>query len=207
MHRSNPGRTPALRVGALAICGFLLGTLACGSKTVDARCRIDAGRHTEQIAKSVAGARLWRVYFDKMTATAPLIDLTIDVQRRTRKTYGGDYDSGSVTIVFEARSLKHDRRLLQKEGTFEIDTLLIGRFDKNVTREQMQEIAFIDAEKEAYPFLDQWVKLAAIKAMALEGGQGKPFIPVLEKLLDDQWTPGEMRGATESALTRIRRKA
>ena len=39
----------------------------------------------------------------------------------------------------------------------------------------MQKIAFLDAEKESYPFLDQWVKIAAIKAMALEGRRSSAF--------------------------------
>jgi len=190
-----------------AVCVALLGSAGCGSGTLDTRCRVDAGRHGAQVAKTVGKSKLWRIYFDKMTSTSPLVHLTVDVERRTRKSYGGDYDAGTVTFVFEARSLKHDLRLLQKEGMFEIDTMLIGRFDRNATREEMQEIAFRDAEKEAYPFLDHWIKLAAIKAMALEGRQGNQFVPVLERLLEDQWTPGEMRGATEDALNRIRGKA
>ena len=68
----------------------------------------------------------------------------------------------------------------------------------------MQEAAFLDAEKEAYPYLDRWVNVAAIRAMALEGKSGTVFIPALEKVLENTWVSGDMKGASREALAKIK---
>ena len=70
----------------------------------------------------------------------------------------------------------------------------------------MQEIAFRDAEKESYPYLDRWIQLAALKAIGREGKTGSQFVPALEKMLADKWTSGDMRAATEVALAQIQGK-
>ena len=86
-------------------------------------------------------------------------------------------------------------------------SFLIGNFGKDASREEMQEIAFRDAEKEAYPFVDRWINLAAIKAMGLEGTSGKIFVPTLEKLLEDAWAGSDLKNASREALRRIRGQA
>ena len=193
----------ALCVAVLAAGMLALGTIAC-SGSVDSRCRIDAGRHGEKIAKSVASSRLWDMYFDKIPGSSPLVELKVNVERRKNRGYGGDYDGGKVKVVFEARSLKHGDRLLKEEGEFEIDSFLITGASKDATREELQEIAFLDAEKESYPYLDRWIQLAALKAIGREGEQGGQFVPELEKMVEDKWTSADMRVAAKQALSQIR---
>ena len=182
----------------------LLAVVGCSPAKLDPRCRVDAGGFKEPIVKSVTRSKYWQIYFDKMTSTSALVEIKIAVDRRTKRSYGGDYDQGTVTVKFTARSLKHRSRLVQKEGTFEIDSFLIGGFDKNASREEIQEVAFKDAEKEAWPYIDRWVNVAAVRAMGLEGKQGSVFLPTLEKLLENQWLSGDMQAAAREALAKIK---
>jgi len=192
---------------ALVIGAWVLASFGCGAGEVDSRCRIDAGSHSTHVANSVAKSKIWRVYFDTMTGTEPLVEIKVDVQRSRKRTIGGDYDAGTATVLFETKSLKHRRKILDHEGRFEIDSFLIGGFDKNASRDEMQEIAFQDAEKESYPYLERWINVAAIKAMGLEGKQGTAFVPTLKKLLEDTWISDDMKAATREALARIQGKA
>ena len=203
-HTDVRGFRPIAILLATLVTGILvLGTAGCGAGAVDTRCQIDAGPHGAKIADSVAESRLWRMYFDKVSGTSPLVELVMDVERRTKPGYGGDYNGGTVTVSFEVRSLKHGSSLLKEEGKFEIDMFLIGRFDKDATREEMQEIAFHDAEKESYPYVDRWIQLAAIKAMGREGKEGGQFVPALEKMVEDSWTSQDLRAASRKALAKI----
>jgi hypothetical protein len=176
----------------------------CASGELDSRCRIEAGEHKPPIARSITKSKLWRTYFEGMTDSGPLVEIKVDVERYKQTSYGGDYDGGTVTFLFEARSLKHNRRLFDEEGKFEIDAFLIGKVDSGASREEVQEIAFQDAEKEAYPYLDRWVNLTAIKAMGIEGEQGTMFVPALEQLAADDWASGDLKGEARRALKRIR---
>jgi hypothetical protein len=199
-----PGpRALGIGIGILVIGFVLLIASACGSVELDSRCRIDAGQHSAQIERSITKSKLWRTYFEEMSDSGPLVQIKVDVERYKQTTHGGDYDGGTVTFVFEARSLKHNRLLFDEKGKFEIDSILIGQFDKDASREEVQEIAFEDAEAEAFPYLDRWVNLTAIKAMGLEGSNGAVFVPTLEGLLQDEWISGDMKGEARRALKKI----
>lgn len=194
-------------VSALILGAGLLAAVGCSSGELDRRIRVDAGSHNQQVKKSITKSKLWRTYFDKITSTSTLVEMKVDVERRRQRSSGGDYDGGTVNFVFEARSVKHGQRLIREEGKFAIDSFLIGNFGSNTSREEMQEIAFKDAEREAYPYVDRWVNLAAIRAMGLEGTSGTVFVPTLEKLLDDSWAGSDVKNASREALRLIRGKA
>lgn len=204
MRYTEVGKLRPIAFLAAAVAGiFVIAVAGCAGR-LDSRCRVDAGRHNSKIAKSVASSRLWDLYFEKMTDTSPLVELKVDVERRTKRgASGGDYDPGTVTVSFEARSLRHGETLVEEEGVFDIDMFLIGRFPKDATREEIQEIAFVDAEKESYPYLDRWIQIAAIKAMGLEGRTGSRFVPDLKKMVDDKWTSQDLRAESRKALARI----
>ncbi len=79
---------------------------------------------------SLAKSNLWQGYLDIMTGAARLARITVQVERHRRRSHGGDQDRGTVTFQFEARSLRHERRLYDKQGKFEVDAFLIGNSDE-----------------------------------------------------------------------------
>lgn len=193
----------AILVAAVALTG-------CGaSGKIDPRCSIDAPlRHRGQIAKFVNGSKLWRTYFNHMQPSKegakPLVTFTFETERRTRRSYGaGDYDPGTVTITFTVTSVQTRHTLFNKEVTVKLDSFMIGNFGANATRAEIQEIAFRATEEEVYPFLDRWVDVAALEAMAEIDSGASAFRPVLEDLVGDEWAGKELRGAARRILQEL----
>ena len=108
---------------------------------------------------------------------------------------------------FRATSLKNGKLLYKKDMRVDLAEFMIGFFDKDATRPQMQEIAFKATEKKVYPYLDRWIQISAIRAMGNEGSRGTAFRKTLNELIEDKWTAGDMRGAAEEALRQIDDKA
>jgi hypothetical protein len=123
-----------------------------------------------------------------------------------RKSYGGDYDPGIVAVDFRATSLKNGRLLYKKDMSISLQDFMIGFFDKNeMSRKEVQEMVFKATEEKAYPYLDRWVQMAAIRAMGNEGSSGGGFKRILNELIEDKWTSQDMRRAAEQALQQIGR--
>lgn len=192
---------------AVAMLAMLLTWAGCGaSSKADPRCRISAeSPHRGEIAKSVNGSALWREYFKRTSPTGktPLVEFTFTVERTTRKSHGGDYDPGTIAVDFRAKTLDDGKLLFDKDVRVNLDEFMVGMFDKNTTREQIQEIAFKATEDRVYPYLDRWIQIAAIRAMGNRGSRGTVFKKTLNELIGDKWTSGDMRGAAEEALKRI----
>lgn len=202
-----PRNTARERWTAVAMLAVLLTWVGCGaSSKADPRCRISAeSPHRGTIAKSVNGSDLWREYFKRVSpkGKTPLVEFTFTVERTTRKSYGGDYDPGTIAVEFKAQNLNDGRLLFDKDVRVNLDEFMVGFFDKNATREQIQEIAFKATEDRVYPYLDRWVQIAAIRAMGNRGSRGTVFKKTLNDLIGDKWTSGDMRGAAEEALRSI----
>lgn len=200
----------ALRWAAAAVVASAAVLMGCfTSSEVDPRCSIDAvSRHRDQIAKSINGSKLWRAYFDHLQPSKegakPLVAFTFETERRTRNTYGaGDYDPGTLTVNFKVKSLRTRRTLFTKEAKVSLDSFMIGAFDANATRAEIQEAAFRATEEEVYPFLDRWVNVAALKAMGEVKSGASAFRPVLEELANDEWAGMEMRVAAKNMLKKL----
>lgn len=207
---SGSGRRTPLMPMAAAILAAGVVLSGCGaSGEVDPRCSIDASiRHREKIAKFVNGSKLWRAYFNHLQPTKegakPLVAFTFETERRTKRTYGsGDYDPGTVTITFNVKSLQTRHTLFTKEVSVALDSFMIGAFDANATRAEIQEVAFRATEEEVYPFLDHWVDVAALEAMTEVDSGASAFRPVLEKLVSDEWAGKELRVAAKRILQEL----
>jgi hypothetical protein len=203
-------RTAALRAATriclLVLVTVLAGTACSPSSKVDPRCRIDAeGRHFDKLSQTINGSKLWSGYFDAIDpeATRTLVELRFLIGRGRDRSMGGDYDSGR-TIFFEATHLASKRTLYDREEEVDLEPFMVGFFDKDVTRDELQEIAFRATEDRVYPFLATWVDIAAIHAMGQEGSSGYEFEPLLQDLLDDSWSNLEIKTAARRALSRIR---
>jgi hypothetical protein len=204
-------RTAALRAATriclLVLVTVLAGTACSPSSKVDPRCRIDAeGRHFDKLSQTINGSKLWSGYFDAIDpeATRTLVELRFLIGRGRDRSMGGDYDSGRITIFFEATHLASKRTLYDREEEVDLEPFMVGFFDKDVTRDELQEIAFRATEDRVYPFLATWVDIAAIHAMGQEGSSGYEFEPLLQDLLDDSWSNLEIKTAARRALSRIR---
>jgi hypothetical protein len=181
--------------------------LGCTGGKVDPRVRIDApARHVAQIAKSVNGSKLWQAYLDhrEKAGAGPHAEFVLEVEQQQFKSFGGDYDPGKITFDFKAISLKDGRVLFEKDGEVNLDSFMLAKADRNATRDQIQEIAFKATEEKVYPYMDRWVNLAAIRAMGQEGTDGRAFESILDDLMEDRWTSGDMRNEAAVALKKIR---
>jgi hypothetical protein len=180
-------RTAALRAATriclLVLVTVLAGTACSPSSKVDPRCRIDAeGRHFDKLSQTINGSKLWSGYFDAIDpeATRTLVELRFLIHLASKRT------------------------LYDREEEVDLEPFMVGFFDKDVTRDELQEIAFRATEDRVYPFLATWVDIAAIHAMGQEGSSGYEFEPLLQDLLDDSWSNLEIKTAARRALSRIR---
>lgn len=197
----------ATRICLLVLVAVLVGMACSPSSKVDPRCKIDAdGRHFDKLSQTINGSKLWSTYFDAIDpeATRTLVELRFLIGRGRDRTMGGDYDSGRITIFFEATHLASKRTLYDREEEVDLEPFMVGFFDKDVTRDELQEIAFKATEDRVYPFLATWVDIAAIHAMGQEGSSGYEFEPLLQDLLDDSWSNLEIKTAARQALSKIR---
>lgn len=208
-HRACQGKRAPSRCLAAAIVAAAAVAAGCAGSEVDPRCSISAeGRHRDRIAKSVNGSKLWRAYFKHVQPSRQgarlLVAFTFETERTTGRSYGGDYDPGTLTVNFNVKSLRSSSTLFEKEVSVDLGSFMIGIFDANATRAEIQEIAFRATEDKVYPFLDHWVNLAALAAMGEEESGGATFTPLLEELISDQWTSVDMRNAAKRALEQLR---
>lgn len=193
------------------VLGLLLLTgaasISCTSSAADPRCRVEAqGRHVPKITKVVNASDLMQAYFDEVESFLPgraLLSVSLTMDRDQRKVYGGDYDPGNVTITFKVTSLRGAGTLYEREEEVDLEPFMIGLFDGNASREEIQEIAFKATEDKIYPYLARWTDLAAIRAMGQEGVGGKSFVPMLSGLIEDQWTSADLRKEARNALEKI----
>ena len=197
----------ATRICLLVPVAVLAGMACSPSSKVDPRCKIDAdGRHFDKLSQTINGSKLWSTYFDAIDpeATRTLVEFRFLIGRGRDRSMGGDYDSGKITIVFEATNLAKQRTLYEREEEVDLEPFMVGFFDKDVTRDELQEIAFTATEDRVYPFLATWVDIAAIRAMGQEGSTGSEFEPLLQELHDDRWSNLEIKTAARQALSKIR---
>jgi hypothetical protein len=204
---SRPSSWPIALLRVMALVG-VLAVMACfPSSEVDPRCTIEAdGRHHDKLAQTINGSKLWQTYFDVIdpTATRKLADIQFTVDRARHRSVGGDYDPGKITVVFKATNLTKRQNLYTRSEEVDLEPFMIGFFDKNATRDEVQEIAFKAMEDRIYPYLATWVDIAAIRAMGQEGSGGYEFETLLQKLLDDRWSNLEIQTAARNALAKIR---
>jgi hypothetical protein len=191
----------------LALVAVLAGMACFPSSEVDPRCVIEAdGRHHAKLAQTINSSKLWQTYFDVIDpgATRTLVDFQFTVDRARHQSVGGDYDPGKITVVFRATNLTKRQKLYTRDEEVDLEPFMIGLFDKNATRDELQEIAFKAMEDRIYPYLATWVDIAAIRAMGQEGSGGYDFETSLQNLLDDQWSNLEIQTAARDALAKIR---
>jgi hypothetical protein len=197
----------ATRICLLVLVAVVAGLACSPSSKADPRCKIDAeGRHFDKLSQTINGSKLWSTYFDAIDpeATRTLVELRFLIGRGRDRSMGGDYDSGRISIFFEATHLASKRTLYDREEEVDLEPFMVGFFDKDVTRDELQEIAFKATEDRVYPFLATWVDIAAIHAMGQEGSSGYEFEPMLQDLLDDSWSNLEIKTAARQALSKIR---
>ena len=90
-----------------------------------------------------------------------------------------------------------------EEKSTKLDDVIFGMFDENATREDIQNAAFAEAEDDVFPYLDRWVNLGALRAMAQLGAGGEALAPVLEAQIDDPWAE-DLAYEAKHALSKIR---
>lgn len=190
-------------LGTVFVLFAAAALVSCGaSSTPDPRCSIAAeGQHHRQIAKSINGSDLWQEFLESKTGRQ--VEIRFTAERQARRTRGGDYDPGTVTVDFKATSASNGKLLYKNDMRVALEPFMIGLFDKDATREQIQEIAFKATEEKVYPYLDRWVNISAIRAMGNEGSRGNRFVSTLNELIADKWTSSDMRVAAEEALQQI----
>jgi hypothetical protein len=191
----------------LSFVGICTVTACLPSSAVDPRCSIDAdGRHHTKLAQTINGSKLWQKYFEVIDPDGKrrLVDFHFSVDRSQQRSSGGDYDAGKITVVFGATNVSKGQTLYNREEEVDLDAFMVGFFDKDITREKLQEIAFKATEDRVYPYLATWIDIAAIKAMGQEGSGGYEFEDQLQALLDDQWSNLEIQTACRDALAKIR---
>jgi hypothetical protein len=199
-------------VRRLAIVGMLVAIVALvgceASSAVDPRCRIEAeGRHRAEIAKLVNGSDLWQAFFDELqpepVGSTQLVVFKLKTKRHTYRSVGGDYDPGTLTVDFTITNLRNKKKLYERKETVNLEAFMIGSIDANASREEIQEIAFRAIEDKVYPYIDRWINIAAVHAMAQEGAGGKSFVPILSDLAAASWTTLDLRNAAKNALRKI----
>jgi len=136
-----------------------------------------------QIAKYINRSKAWDEYFRVRHPTSPVAKFALTLNRHETKSYGGDYNAGSVTVRFEVTNLTNGQPLYEHSGTLKLDSFIIVSGD--ATREDIQDAAFRGTEEKFFPYLDRWVDLAAIEAMKQEGSGGKAFVPFFTVLSED----------------------
>ena len=186
---------------------LLLVAGCSASSEPDPRCVIDAdGRHHKKLAQTVNASKLWQSYFQTIDpdGTRKLVKFEFKVDRDRHRSVGGDYDPGKITIVYRATNLTKKQHLYDRDEEVDLDAFMLGLFDKNASRDEIQEIAFKATEDRVYPYLATWVDIAAIRAMGQEGSGGYEFEDQLQALLDDQWSNLEIQTACRDALAKIR---
>lgn len=186
---------------------MLLASACVGSKTPDPRCTIEAeGVHREWIAKEVNTSKLWKAYFKARdpSNSRKLVKFELSMERKRLRSFGGDYDPGKVIVTFDVSNLENRRALYQKKTEVDLQPFMVGFFDENATRDEIQEVAFKATEKDIKPFLARWIDLAALRAMGQQGSGGQVFVPLLEELLADEWTTSDLEDEAGKALSKIR---
>jgi len=195
-------RTVSIAAALVLAAAFFTG---CTSSNVDSRVRVvaDTG-HVPQIAKSVNGSKLWQTYFKETAAAAgsAVLQVSLEVERKKFKSFGGDYDPGKVFFDFEVLNLKTGKTLFEKDGEVDLDSFMFTTADADAAREQIQEIAFRATEEKVYPYMDRWINLAAIRAMG--NSDKRAFEKPLKELMDEQWTSADMRNEAALAIEKIR---
>jgi hypothetical protein len=184
----------------LAAIFLLAFSAACVSSEVDPRCSINApnARYRAKLARSVNGSKLWQTYFDLMMPVKeganPIIEVYLNFNRDiTMKTNDGDYDPGTVEIIFSVTNLMTGAILYEDNRDAQLDAFIFGRFDADATREEIQEAAFKDTEEDVFPYIDRWINIAAIRAMGEE--RKTAFLPALEEEAQNQWAEDLMSEA------------
>jgi hypothetical protein len=180
---------------------LLTGLTGCSSRELDTRCQVEAeGSHRDTLSAAITESDLW--HFDAQTGTQELVQFSLEMDRDQFETIDGDYDPGEVQIGLEIEHLESGTMLFRKDVDVDLESFMIGLFDENATREEIQEIAFQATEERITPYLNRWVELAAIRAMAVDGGD--EFVPILSEVLEDKWCGTEMRNEARRALAQIR---
>lgn len=200
-------RSSAVLVVLLAVS--VLGSgVSCVSSEVDPRCTVEAPnqRYQDQLAQSINRSKLWQTYFDLMMpvkeGAEPLVSVEVEFGRNAWSQGGqGDYDPGEVEIYFLATNLMNGSKLWEEKRKIQLDDVIFGFFDGTETREEIQDIAFKEAEEDFFPFIDRWINLAAIRAMRQEGSSA--FVSILEEQMEDPWAD-DLAAEAKWALKEIR---
>jgi hypothetical protein len=131
----------ATRICLLVLVAVVAGLACSPSSKADPRCKIDAeGRHFDKLSQTINGSKLWSTYFDAIDpeATRTLVELRFLIGRGRDRSMGGDYDSGRISIFFEATHLASKRTLYDREEEVDLEPFMVGFFDKDVTRERVR---------------------------------------------------------------------
>jgi hypothetical protein len=184
--------SPPLVVGAVAGLMLLVLFGACTSSKVDPRCSVSArsAEHTAGVAKAINGSKLWQAYLGYLSPARdvdrPVVKFHLTFNREiTRRSNEGDYDDGVVHAYLSVTNLRSGSELYSNTGTYAIKDFVFT--EKNATREEIQAAAFAATEVTAMRFVHHWIQVAAIRAMANEGGSGSGFVSVLEEQMEDPW--------------------
>jgi hypothetical protein len=191
---------------ALLAAALSLAAAGCTSSEPDPRCTIDAeGRHEAKLATTLNKSKVWKLYFEEIDpqGSRPLVELSLKMERVRMRSRGGDYDPGKVNVLFSSRSLTRGSALYEHEVEVDLQPFMIGFFEEDASRDEIQEVAFDATEDQVYPFLATWVDLAGLRAMGLEGSSGQTFVPFLEALLEDKWTNLDTKREVRAALKSI----
>ena len=187
----------------------LVAMAACTSKEVDPRCRISApsAAHRGRLAQHINGSELWQAYLDYLSpvreGSKPVVSLHLSFEREiTHETNNGDYDPGIVHADLELRNLKAGSTFLTDYDKFAIKDFVVGNFDRDATRDEIQEAAFAATEEGAMRFVIYSLDLGVIRAMSAEGSKGRAFVPALQEKREDPWS-GDLGGEAKIALRNI----
>jgi hypothetical protein len=191
----------------VAVGSLLFG---CASSAVDPRTTIEAPNeeYRGRLAQAVNGSKLWKAYLEFRDPGGamgkPLIAVRLNMERHvTRRSTGGDYDPGEVRIRFSVSETRSRAVLYQEDKRKRLDDVIFGLFDENATREEIQRVAFEEAEGDVFPYLDRWLNVAALRAIAQTGRAGDSFVPILEAQADDPWAE-DLSTEAKHALRAIR---
>jgi hypothetical protein len=200
---------PDVKAWGLTILAAAVVTVGCGGTVdVSSTCTIDAEEpHYSRLVELIGTSKFWQRYCQHMEsiggASGPLAELSLGWERRRIRSAGGDYDPGYVTVVFEVRHIRTRQTLYEREEEVRLQDFMVGFFDEDASREEIQEAAFKATEERVYPFLERWVDLAAIRAIGAEGSDAYDLEPFLSKLVDDDWQPLDVKAEARKALKQI----
>ncbi len=150
------------------LLGMVILSWGCASSTPDPRCSIDAPEaHVGRLAKTINKSALWKEYFKEMgpEKATLLAEFTLDFERVKLKGTGGSYDPGFIKVYFLVTQKTYRVDLFEKEVKSDITSFIVGRNLDEMSREEVQALAFEATEKEVFPYLEQWVDIAAMNAM------------------------------------------